>query len=109
MASVRHSLGGAGAADTNTLVPANLPPYTPAGTNSGGAGSFTYTVTNIIQGGGAGVNAITGLAQTGQPNSINVNTTQATFTGTPAPSQNSTPFSIVQPTILLNYIIFAGV
>lgn len=83
--------------ETKTLAAANLPPYTPTGTiavagttpvkelgiNASGGGLTVYA-----PGGGAGTDAI--------PLSVS----SQTFTGTAAPGQISTPFAIVQPTML---------
>ena len=96
------TLGDAGGAQSKTLLTANLPPYTPAGTNSGGAATIS-TTSNSFQGGGTNaVNAVTAGA------SISATFTNPTFTGA-AQGGTSTPFSIVQPTLVTNYIIFAGV
>jgi microcystin-dependent protein len=97
------TLGDTGGAETQTLETANLPAYTPAGTNSGGAASLSFTGPgNISQGGATSVvsNVTTGATP--------ITFTQPTFTGTPQ-GGTSTAFGIVQPTIILNYIIFAGV
>jgi len=92
------SLGDKGGAQTKTLETANLPPYTPAGTNSGGAAAIS-TSTNQFQFGGT--NAITGIAGGA---GINASFTNPTFTGT-AQGGTSTAFTIVQPTIVCNYIL----
>ena len=96
------TIGDAGGAQSKTLVTANLPAYTPAGTNSGGAATLG-TSTNSFQGGGT--NAITAISGGA---GVATTFTQPTFAGTPQ-GGTSTAFSIVQPTLVTNYIIFAGV
>lgn len=100
------TLGEVGGAQTHTLVTANLPPYTPAGTNASGAATFTYSAASFA----SGANAVHGTSITGSGGSTTITTTftQPTFTGT-AQGGTSKPASIVQPTMVLNYIIFAGV
>ena len=81
--------------ESRTLVTGNLPPYTPAGTNSSGQfieqiSSFTMNVTD-------GTNVIVPSAgETSQGHNLS---TQPTFAGT-AQGGVSTPLSIVQPTML---------
>lgn len=90
--------------ETRTLVTANLPPYTPAGSgvatapNSQNFATATGTVSINV---GAGGSAIL--------NNPIANSSSATvvFTGT-AQGGTSTPFSIVQPTIVTNCALFAG-
>jgi hypothetical protein len=92
--------GAAGGNQTQILLSTNLPPYTPAGTislNTGGsiAGQFqnntnTTSSSTMLNAGGS-----TALVSNPTYN----------FTGTPASGQNSTPFSIIQPTKTVNYII----
>lgn len=88
--------------ETRTLLTTNLPPYTPAGT-------IVSTLNNNsnfgIQtpGGNVGVG---GTATGGQLTDLDQNQAiTSTFTGTAAPGQNSTPFSIIQPTILVTTYI----
>lgn len=89
------TLGDTGGGETQTLVTGNLPAYTPAG---------TVAVSN-------GTNIMTGTGNTEVPGSSAVYATPgplvtitAAFTGT-AQGGTSTAFGIVQPTIILNYII----
>lgn len=98
------TLGATGGGETQVLVTGNLPPYTPAGTNSGGAATFTYSVNSMAAGANTTVN---GLSATGLGTGLTTVFTQPTFTGT-AQGGTSTAFGVVQPTIILNYIIFAG-
>jgi len=96
------TLGGVGQSnESNTLITANLPPYTPSGTNSGGAASFSYQNNNMTNGGSVTVN---GIAGAGYPNTVNTVFTNPTFTGTPQ-GGTSTPLRTVQPTIILNKLL----
>lgn len=103
------TLGAAGGGETQTLVTGNLPAYTPAGNISNGAITFPNSATSGIAGGS--VNGITLGTTSGTTNlTTPLGPTQATstFTGT-AQGGTSTAFGVVQPTFILNYIIFAGV
>jgi microcystin-dependent protein len=91
---------------SKTLLTANLPPQTPVGTvastvptgvlfsnsNTSGA-SLPGTLANGNNG-----NAAAGLGVT----------LSSSFTGTAAVGQISTPFPIIPPSIVTNYILFAG-
>jgi microcystin-dependent protein len=101
------TLGAAGGNEVQTLDTLNLPPYTPSGTNSGGAATFTYATQTNYQ---AGVNAsaVNNIAASALGSSVSTTFTQPTFTGS-AQGGASQSFGILQPTIVLNYIIFAGV
>jgi microcystin-dependent protein len=105
------TLGATGGGETQTLVTANLPAYTPSGTNAGGAASFTFSGASFTSGAnlvdGADIQT-SGGSTTITMNAANSNFTQPTFTGA-AQGGTSDAFGIVQPTIILNYIIFAGV
>lgn len=90
------TLGATGGGETQTLVTANLPAYTPAGSISGTA-NLRYIATSAIA--GANLALYTTAAGT-----ANTETITATFTGT-AQGGTSTAFGVVQPTIVLNYII----
>lgn len=102
----QNGIGAASASPSTTLLLANLPPITPAGTITNGA--ITNTVTGGVNGGtatnttvaAAGAQFLTGST------SIVVTSAQATstFTGSVG-GGSSTPISVVQPTIMLNYII----
>jgi hypothetical protein len=89
-------LGTAAGAETRTLLTANLPPYTPAGTNTGGAASFTYSINSMTSGAAQAVNNITA---SGLGTSVSTTFTQPTFTGT-AQGGTSTPFAIMPHTML---------
>lgn len=93
------TLGAAGGSETQTLVTANLPPYTPSGTNSGGAASYTFSGASFQ----SGANSVMGTsisAGAGTPAQF----TNPTFAGN-AQGGTSTAFGVVQPTIVCNYII----
>lgn len=78
----------------NTLVTANLPPYTPSGTNSGGAASYTFSGASFQ----SGANSVMGTsisAGAGTPAQF----TNPTFTGN-AQGGTSTAFENVQRTVL---------
>lgn len=107
-AQTMGAIGGA-LSSSQTLVTANLPAYTPAGTITNGA------ITTTIANGAAGTNTTTGIAGGGTftgagafTGSITASSSQAasTFAGTPQ-GGTSTPFSIATaaPTIVMNYII----
>lgn len=93
------AIGATGGTESKTLLTANLPPYTPAGTNS--QTSFGFNASNNGTTGGGATYVISVVASGGAGT---ITQTAATFTGT-AQGGTSTPFSIVQPTITSNYII----
>lgn len=104
-------LGEAGGGQSTTLITANLPAYTPSGTNAGGAASFTHSAASFQPGStivdGTDIQT-TGGGTTIAMSTANSNFTQPTFTGV-AQGGTSTAFSNMPPTIVTNYIIFAGV
>lgn len=96
------ALGAVGGGESKTLLTANLPAYTPAGTNA----TSTSAVSNIIQG-----SIISSSNAGGAANQLNAGATSSaitinaqTFTGA-AQGGTSTPFRTVQPTIICNYIM----
>jgi microcystin-dependent protein len=96
------SLGDAGGAQSYTILTANLPPYTPAG-GIGGSQTLSNIQTNTAgtyspQGGGSGT------APFINTNSFPVLGSSFSFTGT-AQGGTSTPFSILQPTIVANKLL----
>lgn len=103
-------LGSAGGAQNVTLVTGNLPPYTPAGSISGTLSSLgvqQYTSST------SGSNVPGALAEAGSGgtflgNNANVaigsSSIAATFTGT-AQGGTNTPFPILPPMIVCNYIM----
>lgn len=93
------TLGAAGGG-SQTLLTANLPPYTPSGSvattlTGGGGNSFVGT---------DGINAI-GSGSAFPRSNIMTPTASSTFTGTAASGQISTPVKVAQPTIICNYIL----
>lgn len=103
------ALGATGGSQSSTLVTGNLPAYTPSGTNSvsshihdegqaititGGAGGASLA-TNVVQNAGGGSRVSTATPTVA---------VTSTFTGA-AQGGVSTPFSRIQPTLTLNYII----
>lgn len=86
---------------TNTLLTANLPPYTPAGSIAMG-GSKTINPLAFV-GGGAGTGGA-GTAVNNQNFTINGSDFTATFTGT-AQGGTSTAFGNVQKTVLGTFFI----
>jgi hypothetical protein len=88
-----------GAASTPTefkqLATTNLPTQTPSGT----VGSL-ITTDNVWHGGTAQSAAGGGTQSTSTGSTFGLLTSTGTFTGTPFAGQNSTPFAIVQPTML---------
>lgn len=98
------TLGASGGQQNRTLITANLPPYTPAGTITNGAITISHNANSAnsssTTGGGAfGLPATSGA-------SINASQAASTFAGTPQ-GGSSTPIQTPPPTIVLNYIIKA--
>lgn len=98
-------LGARCGVETRTLVTANLPPYTPAGTIVSNQDAHDHTVpfindTSSGQTGGAKFTFISGTTTTtaAQPAVTSI------FTGT-VQGGLSTGFSLIQPTLLTNYMI----
>ena len=89
------TLGATGGGETQALVTANLPAYTPAG-------SVTTNLTNGVTSNFNGSATVGGSQATGDA-TVAV-TASSTFTGT-AQGGTSTAFGVVQPTIILNYIV----
>lgn len=103
------TLGATGGGETQVLVTGNLPAYTPSGTLSG----ITSTQTNIPSGQSASSSSSAGGARNqadwgGGSGTLGQITSTGSFNGV-AQGGTSTAFGIVQPTIIVNYIIFAGV
>lgn len=96
-----QTLGAALDAQTITLTSPNLPPYTPAGTIAGTAGATNGkdVVTSIL--GFSSINAVGGgsalFNSASDPTQVPTLTVTATFAGTAAPGQISTPINNVQP------------
>jgi microcystin-dependent protein len=99
------TLGGTGGSESRSLVTANLPPYTPAGTN--GTVSVTSTTGDVpvnngtaTSGGGSFGFGVT----TGSGRFLTSTGSGPTFTGT-AQGGTSAAFGILQPTIVLNKLL----
>lgn len=129
-----QATGAIGGLQTSTLLSANLPPYTPAGTNAVVTGTLSGTIGAVVtdpghthgvaflasigDGGGppnnglrtgSGTTVTSNSATTGISATVNLATGVFTgsapaFTGT-AQGGTTTPFANIQPTITLNYII----
>lgn len=94
-----QALGRAITSLSATLTTPNLPPYTPAGTNTGGAASYTFSGASFT----SGANVVQGTsisAGAGTPSQF----TNPTFTGTPQ-GGTSVPFSILPPSRIVNRAI----
>ncbi|WP_339033618.1 phage tail protein [Bradyrhizobium symbiodeficiens] len=91
------TLGATGGGETQTLVTANLPPYTPAGTISGNT-TLPYLASNALSGSNNNVYAPSGSSGTIATNFA------GTFAGT-AQGGTSAAFGIIQPTIVLNKLL----
>lgn len=98
------TLGAVGGAQSKTLVTANLPPYTPAGSIANGA----ITLNGLAVGttGNVAVLPQSSTPVAGSAGTPSASQATSTFTGT-AQGGASTAFGVVQPTIVLNYIIKA--
>ncbi|WP_439403001.1 phage tail protein [Bradyrhizobium sp. DASA03068] len=94
-------LGGTGGAETKTLATANLPPYTPAGTNGTVTVNSTRSDVNV---GGFATQAGGGGNTYGQTITLTSTGAGPTFTGTPQ-GGTSTPFALLQPTIIANKLL----
>lgn len=95
------TLGATGGGETQTLVTANLPPYTPAGTATFTGNAMTNVLDNLASsttgGGGFGFNYPASQSSPTPTGSVS-------FTGT-AQGGTSAAFGIIQPTIILSYIL----
>jgi len=102
--------GARGGAQNNTLVTSNLPPYTPTGSvpivDPGHFHAFSTPASNQPQNPDTGTSYATAGGNPVGPFNTTTNTTgiTASFNGV-AQGGTSVPFSIIQPTITLNYII----
>lgn len=100
------ALGAVGGNQSDTLVSANLPPYTPTGSITNGVISFSnFTFSSIVNGGQNAIStSTTGTAGGNLTTALSPSQASSTFTGTPQ-NGTSTPFSNIQPTQIFNYII----
>lgn len=100
-----------GGNQSSTLITANLPPQTPAGNVTSTVTSLTIAMRSASTSGGDVANSVSQGNSNGTDKgfqNVNVSTpsnVSSTFTGTAFVGQNSTPFSRIQPTLTLNYII----
>lgn len=99
-------LGSVGGMPNPTLLTANLPAYTPAGTNSSGAATFSFNTGGNFSVTGANT-AVTNILASGGGTPISTVFTQPTFTGTPQ-GGTSTPVKTQPRTVITNFIIYAG-
>lgn len=104
------AVGANGGNQSKTLTTSNLPPYTPSGTIANGAISITANGVHVYGGpDGSRIFATSGSGvyapnNTQPPSLIIASQATSNFTGA-AQGGTSTPFSIIQPSITLNYII----
>jgi hypothetical protein len=98
-----RALGQASGLETSTLITANLPPYTPSGTN---AASVVTTALIPYFAATAGTYSAFSPSTSGQIGSASISGTAAgqSFTGT-AQGGTSSPLSIVQPSLFLTAMI----
>jgi microcystin-dependent protein len=94
-----NTLGAVGGGQTATLLTANLPPYTPAGSIASSS-----TLSAAVSGNGGPASA-GGTGQLGT--TITANTITSTFTGT-AQGGTSVPVNTLQPSIVVGCLLFAG-
>lgn len=103
-------LGNFGGSQSTSLSTPNLPAYTPAGTN--GAISVTSTIANILRStthdNYTSVAGDAGFIQNVTNGTVTSTGAGPVFTGT-AQGGTSVAFSIVQPSLVMNEIIYAGV
>jgi microcystin-dependent protein len=98
-----NTLGAVGGAQTKTLLTANLPPYTPAGTIANGAITINNGA-NVVGGGGP---FCPGGGSQGNFVQLTASQAASTFTGN-AQGGTSTPVAFVPPTLITNFALFAG-
>lgn len=97
-------LNAKGGNQSKTLNTLNLPPYTPTVASvTGGAASFQFTTRTDTPGGGANT-SVNNIVPSGGAFNVNTVFTQPTVT-MQSQGGNSAPFSLVQPTLTLNYAI----
>jgi microcystin-dependent protein len=101
-------LGQAGGVETETLLTANLPPYTPRGTNAASTVNFSFPPSVVPNGSGfAGAAPGTGsenFYSSGQYSVLTATAAAQGFTGT-AQGGTSTPVPIVMPAICANRLL----
>ncbi len=103
LGAVNTAAGG----QTVTLATANLPAYTPAGSVSTTVTSATVSLNSAVNGGQGAFGTNTAVGGTGSMAGALGLVLSSTLTGT-AQGGTSTALTNVQPTIITNYIIYAG-
>ncbi len=101
------TLGDTGGVETQTLVTANLPAYTPSGSvSTSTSGSVTTTGYGLVAGGaGAGIGNHPNNANANNPATWSISaSSSSSFIGSPQ-GGTSQALGVVQPTIICNYII----
>ena len=101
-------LGQAGGVETKTLVTANLPPYTPQGTNAASAVNFSFAP-SVVPNGSGFAGSSSGAAgenfySSGQYGVLTATAAAQGFTGT-AQGGTSAPVPIVMPAICANQLL----
>jgi microcystin-dependent protein len=100
------TLGASGGGQTATLVTANLPPYSPAGTiTNGNINATSNANTNNASIGVTGGGSF--FVPSPEAASISVTQGASQFNGA-AQGGQSVPVPVLQPTLVTNYILFAG-
>jgi microcystin-dependent protein len=117
LAGVRNSVGGAGGESAHALSAGELPAITTT-TNATFSQSVTSTVSNVVQGSPVTQNLQAGGNPIGAFTNGAASSSAVTSTGTipriPATSDNTqvgstgAPHNVMQPTLLCNWIMFAG-
>jgi microcystin-dependent protein len=102
-------LGAVGnSSEKNALITANLPPYTPSGSNATSGVNFNFVPSAVPNGSGFGASSNGGSSEffygSGQYSILTATAAAQAFTGA-AQGGTSTPIRTVQPTIVCNYII----
>lgn len=99
-------LGQTGGAESRTLVTANLPPYTPAGTivDPGHTHNLTQGTLVLREDGGVARTVSNGTGTTIDTITVDNATTGVTFTGT-AQGGTSTAFNVMNPALLVTVYI----
>lgn len=96
-------LGGSGGTQAATLGTSNLPPYTPSGATVAATGSVNYLTQAIFPSSGSNPGA-TQVGTGSFNNTGNISIPSLTVNGSPQ-GGTSTPFGIVQPSAICNYIL----
>ncbi len=100
-------VGDTAGASARVLETANLPPYTPAGTNGTSSVPLSYASANTYNTTGATTGVSQIIAGVDLANDVSLTAAAQTFTGTPQ-GGTSTSFGIVQPSRAFSFIIYAG-